>query len=240
MKALVLALLFANLAFLAYVHFVGLPAREAAVPPPGPPIPRLQLAAEVPALGAGRCLSIGPFGAEADAQRALLWLRSSRLEPRLRSARREDGTAYWVSLETPTLQQATRVATRLRTAGVADVEVLPPAADAASAVVSLGLYSERERAERRLDELRAFAVAPTIAEQARAVVTWWIDVERPPGGRALDVKALVAAVPEARGSSVEDCPPVAPPTAAPAEAPAMPPVGTPADAAVARPPAAAG
>lgn len=211
MRALLLVLLFANLAFFAWTQLIGEPSRRPPPPDPGPPIARLQLAAEAgTARPATRCTAIGPFGDQAVAERAVLWLRGERREPRLRTTIRNAGTGYWVMIDTPTMQQAARVSLGLRAAGVADVEVLPPAAEATRAVVSLGIYSDRANADRRVEELRRYAVSPQVVEQPRAETAWWIDVDVAPGAKPIDVGALERGVDGARGLVGETCP-VAPP-----------------------------
>jgi hypothetical protein len=218
-RALVLLLVFANLALLAWTQLIGEPSRRAAPPDPGAPIPRLQLASEAGAARpASRCTAIGPFADQAVAERAVLWLRGERREPRLRTTRRDAGAGYWVMIDTPSMQQAARVSMRLRAAGVADVEVLPPAADATRAVVSLGIYGDRTNADRRVEELRRYAVDPQVIEQPRSESTWWIDVDLVPGASPVDVGALERAVPGARGLVGETCP-----IAAPSDAGAVPP-----------------
>lgn len=217
MKSLVLALLFANLAFFGYAHFVGEPSRGAPVVDAGPAIPRIQLASEAQDLPSRKCLSIGPFGEQAIAERTLLWLRGEGRSPQLRTTQVDAGTGWWVKLEATTLQQATRVALRLRAAGVADVEVLPPTDGGTTAVVSLGIYSDRERADRRVAELRPYALAPSVVEQPRSAPNWWIDMPRTASDSAFDLGALQKAVPEATGIVMEICPAVLPP--APVKAP---------------------
>lgn len=231
MRYLMLALVFANLAFLAWTKLIGDPAREPLPVDAGPAIPRLQLAAEAgPTAPVLRCASIGPFAVEAVAERAVLWLRGERREPRLRTTRRDVGTGYWVMADTPTLQQAARISLRLKAAGVADVEVLPPAAEATRAVVSLGTYSDRAAAEKRVADLRAYAVNPQVVEQPRAETLWWIDVDLGTGAPPIDVSALERAVEGAQGLVGETCPAVSPPEGAAAPPalpnPAAPPAGT--------------
>lgn len=216
MKQLVLALVFLNLAFYAWARLVGEPSRAPPPVDPGPPIPRLRLASELGAAAATRrCTSVGPFADQAVAERAVLWLRGERREPRLRTTRKDAGTGFWVMLDTPTLQQAARVSLRLKAAGVADVDVMPPAADATRAVVSLGHYADRARAERRVTELRRYAVNPQVVEQARSVANWWVDVDLASAAPPLDVAAIERAAPGARGLVAETCPAVAPPATTP-------------------------
>lgn len=211
MKMLVLMLLFANLAFFGYAYFVGEPSRDVPVVESGPAIPRIRLAAEAQDLPSRRCLSVGPFADAAVAERTVLWLRGEGRTPQLRTTAVDAGTGYWVRVEAGTLQQATRVALRLRAAGVADVEVLPPNEGGTTAVVSLGIYSDRDRAERRVAELRPYALNPAVVEQPRTATNWWIDVPREPADATFDLAALQKAVPEATGIVMEVCPAVLPP-----------------------------
>lgn len=228
MRFLVLALVFLNLAFLAFTKLIGEPAREPLPVDAGPPIPRLQLASEAGTQPvAPRCTSVGPFADQAVAERAVLWLRGDRREPRLRTTRRDAGTGYWVMVDAPTLQQAARVSMRLKAGGVADVEVLPPAADATRAVVSLGTFSDRAAADRRVADLRAYAVNPQVVEQPRTETLWWIDVDLGAAATPIDVSALERAVEGAQGLVGETCPVVGPSGNPPAgAAPAAPASGS--------------
>lgn len=226
MKSLIAALLFANAAFFAYAHFIGEPARRAVAADTPAPIPRLKLASEAGDLPARRCVSVGPFTEQAVAERAVLYLRSDRREPRLRTTQMDAAATYAVRLETPTLQQAARIAIRLRAAGVADVDVVPPETGATRASLAFGTYTQRERADARVAELRPYGVNPAITEQARSTTNWWIDVDRHDGDKPIDVAALQTAVPGTAGLATETCPDVGPPPA-PAR-PALPVPGSPA------------
>lgn len=230
MKTAVLVLVFANLAFLGWTYFVGEPARGVPAVEQGPAIPRIQLASEAKDLPSRKCLSIGPFADQAVAERTVLWLRGEGRAPQLRTTAVDAGTGYWVRVETPTLQQASRTALRLRAAGVADVEVLPPGEGGTTAVLSLGIYSDRERADRRVAELRPYALDPAILEQPRTATNWWIDVPRKADDTVFDLGALQKAVPEATAIVLQLCPAVLPPT----------PPGTPPSASPASPEAATG
>jgi hypothetical protein len=231
MRLLLAVLVFLNLAFLAWTKLIGEPAREPLPVDAGPSIPRLRLASEAGATPpVPRCTSIGPFADQAVAERAVLWLRGQRREPRLRTTRKDAGVGYWVMVDTPTLQQAARVSMRLKAGGVADVEVLPPAADATRAVVSLGTYADRAAADKRVADLRGYAVDPKIVEQPRSETLWWIDVDLAPAAGPIDVGALERGVEGATGLVGETCPAVAPPgggtPAAPAGGAASAPAGS--------------
>jgi hypothetical protein len=226
MKRLLFLLLFANLAFFAYTRLVRdageTPAADAA-----PAVPRLLLASEAQQLPV-RCVSVGPFTSEAGAMKARD-LAGGRA--RVRSLESPGTTAYWVMLPAKTLQDATRIVLRLRAGGVTDLEPMPPDAAGGNAAVSLGLFTERDRAERRASSLVKYAVAPEIVEQRHATTSYWLDAYLPPGAPAPDRTALARAAGEGAALESVDCPatpapaaPAAPPPAAPAPgaAPAVP------------------
>jgi hypothetical protein len=222
MRLLVLLLLFLNLSYFVWAQFIDDTDHTTPVPERNLEIPRLKLAAEVtapttagaaPARGT-RCVSVGPFKAQGGAERAVLWLRAMRLEPRVRNTENDAGTAFWVSASTPTLQQAASIGTRLRAQGVTDVEILPPTPGGTQAIVSLGIYTSRDRAEQRVAALRKFQIVATITEQGHRVPVWWVDVDLAAGSRPVDVAAMQANLGGSDALSLETCPALLPAAAA--------------------------
>ena len=137
-----------------------------------------------------------------------------RLEPRVRNTENDAGTAFWVSAATPTLQQAASTGTRLRAQGVTDVEILPPTPGGTESIVSLGIYTSREKAEQRVAALRKLQVVATITEQAHTVPVWWVDVDLASGSRPVDVAAMQANLGGSDALALESCPAILPPAAA--------------------------
>ncbi|HUO80451.1 MAG TPA: hypothetical protein VMU00_09945 [Steroidobacteraceae bacterium] len=218
MKRLLLVLLLANLAFFGYARLSG---EESAAPPAAEApaaIPRLALLSELKAPAGPGCLSIGPFAERAIAVQAGGWLRDTHHVSRERSGEVDGPPTYWVMLTTKTVQQALQIKMRLKAASVDDVEVTPPGSNQTEATVSFGVYSERERADRRQTELRRLAVGAQVVEQQHKLTHWWLDVPQRPGDPPLDAAALHKAVPAAAAATISPCPAVAP-TAAPAGGP---------------------
>ena len=206
MRNWLLAFVFLNLAFFAYARLVG---EHGATPPgAGPPaaVPRLYLVDEARDRAGRRCTSVGKFAERPLAERALALLAAPTRAPRLRGIEPSDTPLYTVSVTTPTLQPAIGLATRLRAAGVRDIELVPPGIGATQAVVSFGTYGDRDRAARRVAELRRLAVNATIAEQLHARSEWWVDVERDPGDAPIDAAAVGAALQAGAGLVAESCP----------------------------------
>ena len=233
MRGLLLLLVFMNVVVFAWVRTVG-SARPAAEPEAGA-VRRLELASEraaapAPTLTAApRCLSVGPYPEQAPAERTAAALRTPQRDATLRQTENVVAVSFRVVLSVPTLQLAMSTASRLRAAGVTDVEIIPPTVGAQPAVVALGMFTDRERAARRLEDLRRYAIAPTLIEQPRIVTSWWLDVTARAAAAPLDAAALLKLIAAPTGIGLVQCPASgageAPPAAAPT--PPSPPPGQP-------------
>lgn len=183
MRAIIVLLLLANVAFFAWSHWVARPEGPAGSPPAD--APRLVLASEAPVapplptlrLDEGtECVSLGPFLDLTEAARASTALRESGLEPRQRAREGAVWNGYWVSLAgLADAGSAEQLVERLRAAGIGDAYVMP--ADGQGPTISLGLFTERPRALRRMDEVRALGFEPRIEERQRTGTVYWIDVD---------------------------------------------------------------
>jgi hypothetical protein len=198
LRALVLILVFANVAFFAWSRWIAAPLEPAATPPP--PAPRLVLAREAPAAAASpaaaaaeeaalRCVSIGPFLDLTEAARAATRLRELGYGPRQRVSEGAVWSGWWVALERVEGREAAeQVVERLRQFGVMDAYIMP--GEAAGVTVSLGLFSEESRALRRLDEVKALGYEPVVTERQRSGTVYWIDTDLPVPGRLPDLALL--------------------------------------------------
>lgn len=195
MRLLLALLVLANVAWYAWHHWVRLPA-EAPVPT-ATEGPRLVLAREAPAApraaattpAAGNCLSLGPFSDLTDAARASTLLREHDLRPRQRAGEGVVWRGYWVSLGgLADRTAADSVIERLRRFGIGDAYAMP--GDGRQVTISLGLYSERERALRRMDDVKALGFEPSLAERERNGTVYWIDVDVEPPATLPDAASL--------------------------------------------------
>ena len=224
MKRLLLALVFANVAFFGYTHLVG---DVPAPPPPAQTIPRLALLGET-APPATLCRSVGPFTERAVLEHAGAWLRGAHYESHERETVVDGPVDYVVTAAAQTLKQAEQTVMRLKAAGVSDLGVVAPNAERPTALIQLGLYTERANAEKRVAELRRFAVSAAITEQSHRVSAWWLDVTLDARQSSPDAAALTKALGVADAVSVDACPGTPseqPAPAAPAAAPNQPPAG---------------
>jgi hypothetical protein len=190
-------LLLANIAWYGWTHWVA-PPDEAPATAAAPAGRGLQLAREATpskptvtaaAQAANHCLSLGPFNDLTDAARASTLLRENELEPRQRAGEGVVWKGYWVTIEgVPDRAAANAVIERLRRAGVADAYAMP--AEGKEVTISLGLFSERQRALRRLDDAKAVGLAPRIVDRERTGTVYWIDVDVVPPAELPDAARL--------------------------------------------------
>jgi hypothetical protein len=183
MRVLFALLVLANIAWYAWTHWVEQPVEGAA--PSKVEAPRLVLAREAPATEAAarppiptaeNCLSLGPFSDLTDAARASTLLRGNGLEPRQRAGEGVVWKGYWVSLErVPDRASAEGIIERLRRFGVGDAYAMPD--EGRQITISLGLFTERQRALQRMDEVKALGFEPLMAERERSGTVYWIDVD---------------------------------------------------------------
>jgi len=183
-RALVIVLLLGNAAFFAWSQWVARPVVQGPAPRPvaasrivlaseapmAAPLPTLRLEPGV------SCVSIGPFLDLTEAARASTTLRSEGLLPRQRSREGVVWSGYWVALkDVASGEDADQIVERLRQFGIGDAYRVPDEEEGAT--ISLGLYSEREVALNRADEVRALGYQPYVEERERSGTVYWIDVD---------------------------------------------------------------
>lgn len=202
MRVAFFALLLLNLLFFGWAEWIDEPA-----PAPNPiaGLPRLELASEMPkarrsasagqalALGASaaaapRCVSIGPFEDAAGAQKAVKMLRARRLAPQQRTVQAVV-RRYWVYLGAFKRQdQITRILQRLERKGVDNAEAMP--AEQGLRRISLGVFADRARAERRAGALRAMGFVPKVKSRDLPGTIYWLDITVKGGAAAVPLQGL--------------------------------------------------
>lgn len=207
-----LALLFANLAYCAWSNWV-------AVPPPPPVneaitrLPRLKLIDEAPKKAANAttrtaastaCLSVGPFADAENSERAAALLRAKGFDPRQRSESGGPSDGYVVYVAMKTDAGVTRILRDLKRNGFADAAVAGDAGEAAHRV-SLGVFSERSRAELRAGAARALGFKAEVAERKLPDKTYWLDLSAPQGTTTVPLQDLFAQGVSSR-IAVQPCP----------------------------------
>ena len=240
MRTVVLGLLLANLLYMGWAEWIDVPA-----PPPQSSIaglPQLTLARELsPAKRAAlaskmsletpapQCVSVGPFDDPAVAAKAATVLRAKSFVPQQRTAEAPAVRRFWVYLNA-FRSDATemRVLHRLERAGIDDAEAMP--LNAGGRTVSLGLFTDRDRAASRAKVVRAMGFKPLTTERILPGTVYWLDLTLPSASTPVPLKDVSDLGPGGGISpiSVQPCSatplPAAPSpqTASPASPPATP------------------
>jgi len=188
-------LIFANIAWYGWTHWISPPnemvASAATTPGKGLLLAREAAPSKAPAAPRtprDNCLSLGPFTDLTDASRASALLHDKGLEPRQRAGEGVVWRGYWVTLDVPDRATSNTIIERLRSAGVGDAYALP--GDGRNVTISLGLFSERQRALRRMDDAKSIGLEPRIVDRERNGTVYWIDVDVVPPAELPDAAQL--------------------------------------------------
>lgn len=131
------------------------------------------------------CTSVGPFADLGQASQAQATLRTVGYQPRQRVEQGELWTGYWVSVRDFASRDAAEAALKkLNDSGITDVYLMP-GADPGN-VLSLGVFSDYQRAQRRAEEVRSIGLTPQISDRKRAGSVFWIDVDLKEPGQTID------------------------------------------------------
>jgi len=216
-RVLLLSLLLANLLFFGWAHWIDAPAATQAAVARVPALiladapPVAEGARSEPNRPALRCASLGPL-AEAAASAALSTaLRARNLAPRERRGPAVVTEGYWVYIDNLRDADARgRALRRLARGGVRDAAAL-----ADSGQVSVGLFSEKDGADKRAAAVRAAGFEPVIEVRSHPLNAYWLDVDLPSDFPPPGVATLAAGLNLDTEPAWGDCPVAgAPPAAA--------------------------
>jgi hypothetical protein len=201
-RNLFFALLFLNLAFLAWGHWVGQPRENAAAAPGAPAVPTLELVKLTPASAASptRCRTIGPFADAAAVAVATDAMRAHGWQPRDRSVDSNVADGFWVYIPELTAAAQRGVLARLNAAGIHDAASMtqPEQSDR----VSVGFFSDKTHAVRRAEQVRGLGFKPVLDLHQKTVSTHWLDVDL----KASDPDPQPKQFQSGAGLQVADCP----------------------------------
>ncbi len=247
MRNLFWALVFANLAYFAWAHWVDVPR-----PPPvnesitrlpllklaseQPPLPRGTSAApEKTALVGSACLSVGPFADADGSARAAALLQARGFGSRQRTEAGEPSTEYGVYVGgLKSDAEADRMLRGLQKAGFKDSALMADSRGGERRV-SLGVFRDRARADVRSSAARSRGFKAEVSERKSSGTWYWLDLATPPGTATVPIQDLFA---EGLGSriAVQSCPLPGPAAPAVTSAQAVPQTAPPATAAVSKVP----
>ncbi len=174
MRAALLLLLLANLAFFAWAAWLA--PKEAQLPvSPKVDAPRLQLARESrPALVNGSCVTVGPFATTELAARARQTLNDSGYTSVPREVDINVFEGYWVYLEAPSTEAAERrLLDRLKKGGITDAAGV---GDFSARRISLGVFSDETRAASQSERVAKLGLLPQIEAREKPGTAIWLDL----------------------------------------------------------------
>ncbi len=136
------------------------------------------------AIGAQRCVSMGPFSELELTAQATAMLKQDGYQPRQRPANGPVPDGYIVLIgPLPGEAAQARVVRRLNRGGLDDAFALPKLDDGYA--VSAGLFNARQRAERRVLAVERMGLKASVVERTRPGTVYWIDFDlKTPGGAA--------------------------------------------------------
>ncbi len=179
------------------------PVQPPRVAPLGSAAPAPQRAAVADRLA---CTSIGPFQDLADAAHAQAALQSAGFGSRQRLVQGELWVGYWVSVQNFESREAAEAALKsLLDSGVTDVYLMPGGEPAN--VLSLGVFSDHQRAQRRAEEIRVLGLEPRIDDRKRSGSVYWIDADLQEPGQAIDTSIFQTDPGKITRLELRACPP---------------------------------
>ena len=220
MRLAFFTLLFINLLYFAWAHWIDTP-RAAPVNDAIAHLPRLKLAdeqspAERPQPHSAQktglnesttCLSVGPFSDPANSAQAAALLKDRGFEGRQRLEQGQVSAGYWVYIGLASQAEADQALAALERNGIKDARVMPESGEAGRRL-SMGLYSDRSRAERRLQAIGQAGLKAEIAERKLPGTLYWLDLTPPSGMTTVALQDLPAQGGNSR-LAVQPCPPAA-------------------------------
>lgn len=171
----------------------------AATAPPPPPSSLAKLAASP-------CTSVGPFASLKDASQAQAALRAVGFTPKQRFDQTgEMWVGYWVSAQNlESEKKAVAAVKMLKDNGITDV-YLVPGSDPPN-TLSLGVFSDYQRAQKRSEQIGAFGLQTKIEDRKRTAAVFWIDVDILQPGQSIDTSIFQTEQGKIMRLELRECP----------------------------------
>jgi hypothetical protein len=165
-----------------------------------------------------RCVSIGPFNDLARAARGAALLRERGYSPRQRAEEGEAWEGFWVYIGS--LQSAAdeaRVLNSLERAGIRDAHAMPENREGRR--VSVGLFSDKQRAEKRAEAVRKLGHPADIVDRKQSGTVYWADIDLAATDRAVSTEGLLTVDDAGSRLEIRACPGSTPAPAQPGPTP---------------------
>jgi hypothetical protein len=155
-------------------------------------------------LGA-HCVSVGPFADPSRSAQGATLLRARGFSPRQRAEAGEPWSGYWVYVGELTGEaQQTEVMRRLERSGISDAQVMPSSEEGRR--VSVGLFTERQGAERRAKAVRDLGLKAEIAERKQTPPAYWVDLDFSSSTQTLPMEGLLSLEDTGVRLEIRECP----------------------------------
>lgn len=134
----------------------------------------------LPVVVGNACVSIGPFTNSAEAERVLADYRNQGMRGIVRSSQGQLFVGHWVQITNiPSRDVGNEMLKRLVASGMSDAYLLP--SDEEGLKISLGLFDDRERAERVEIQAESLNMPAVITPRMREAIVFFVDLELSPG-----------------------------------------------------------
>jgi len=199
MKNLLMLLVVANILYYMWGRFVDEPEPTGVVvvheSDLGPPLNVSDAAEAATSVGAvlgtgkpsdlaalvGRsCVTLGPFKTNADADGALAEYEGQGMRASVRTTQGQVFVGHWVQIRNiPDRDTGNAILAQLREGGLGDAYLVPT--DDEGLKISLGLFGEKDRAERIELQAKSLDLQPDITPRMRDATVFFVDIGLPPG-----------------------------------------------------------
>lgn len=216
MRIAVLVLVAANLLYFGWTHWVdhGAPGLTAVATTPRKPAP----AAPAPPPPPPPCATLGPFVNDIDVSAAEQKLTAAGWGILKRAHDEPVREGWWVYVTNPNATAQARTLNALRGAGLRDAFAMP---DDPEHKVSVGIFSEENRAEDRAARVQRLRLDAIVKERTSEQTVTWLDIPGVARETLADGRLAQTGL-QLERLRIEDCPA---PTPAPTPAPAAEPAG---------------
>lgn len=167
---------------------------------------------------ATRCVSVGPFNDLTSAARSAALLRERGFDPKQRAEAGELWEGFWVyvgGLKSET--EEAKVMKALARAGISDAHAMPE--DSEGRRVSVGLFTERDRAEKRAQAVKRLGYAAEIVDRKQPGTVYWVDLDLGANERTVPTEGLLSSDDPGSRLEIRVCPSAAPSSPSPKSVP---------------------
>jgi len=119
------------------------------------------------------CQTVGPLLDQADVSSLSAMLSKEGYEATVRRGEAREPAGYWVYMPAMPASQARRIVNDLDAHGMKDYFI------GKQSYISLGIFSERDKAQTRLQQVAALGYEAVLDQRYRTRNVYWLDIEEP-------------------------------------------------------------